>query len=78
MKLSIGYAEIAIISLSQRIKNMVNHLCGEINVDESGQNKLKSVLIDKGFVDIEFYPVEGEENKIMFHASHTTRKEMFV
>ena len=78
MKLSIGYAEMAVISASEKIKTMVTHLCGEITTNEAGRQKLKAILIDKGFVDIELYPIEGEENVVLFQASHTTRKDMFI
>jgi FkbM family methyltransferase len=77
MKLSIGYAEMAIISASELIKDRVHNLCGEITLDEQGQNKFKSILGLKGFIDTKFYPVEGEENKILFHSSKTNVKEMF-
>ena len=77
LKLSIGYAELAILSASELISSMVNHICGEISLDEAGQNKFKAVLIGKGFNDVNFYPVTGEENKILFHASKGSNKEMF-
>lgn len=80
MKLSIGYGEIAIIDNSELISSKVSHLCGEISLDINGQEKFKSILGKKGFIDTAFYPVAGEEesNKLLFHSSRTNRKEVFV
>lgn len=77
MKIAVGYAEIAIIEASNLITQRVQNLCGEIGLDEPGKEKFRSVLGKKGFVDIEFFAVEGEEGKWLFHASKTSRKEVF-
>lgn len=77
LKLSIGYAETAILLASELIKDKVSNLCGEISLDAAGQAKFRSVLAQKGFIDTELFPVEGEENKLLFHSSKTTRKDMF-
>lgn len=78
MKISVGYGEIAILESSELIKTRVSNLCGEITTDVKGQERLKSVLGTKGFIDTVFYPVEGEENKFLFHSSKSDRKEVFI
>lgn len=78
MKISVGYGEMAILEHSKLLSERVHNICGEISVDDNGKLKLKSLLSSKGFVDTEFYPVDGEENKLMFHSSKTDRREVFV
>lgn len=78
MKLSIGFGEIAIVAVSELIKDRVANLCGEITIDEAGKEKFRSVLGTKGFMEVEFLPVEGEEGRFIFQASKVSRKEMFL
>lgn len=78
LKLSIGYGEMAIINASQMIADRVMNLCGEIALNEEGQTKFKALLAQKNFSQVQFSPVEGEENKVLFHASKTDLKEMFL
>lgn len=77
LKLSIGYAETSVINTSNLLSKMVANICGEIALDEAGKDKFRAVLTNKGFTDVEYYPVEGEEGKLLFHASKTDRKEVF-
>ncbi len=78
MKLSIGYGEISVLEISKLITDRVHNICGEISVDEKGKEKLKAVLSAKGFTSTELYPIEGEENKWLFHSSKADRREVFV
>jgi len=78
LKISIGYAEAAILANSNMIQDRVSNICGEIVLNTTGQDKLRAILTTKGFVDIDFTPVEGEAGRLIFHASKTNRKEMFV
>jgi FkbM family methyltransferase len=77
MKISIGYAEMNILSMSSQIETMVDNICGEIALDDAGQTRFKTLLENKGFKDVAFYPTQGEEGKILFHASKRAREEMF-
>lgn len=78
MKLSIGYAEMAIINASDRIVTSVSNICGEITLDAVGQDKFKALLVSKKFGYVDFTPITGEDGKIMFHASKADLKETFV
>lgn len=78
MKLSIGYAEMAIINASELIKTRVNHLCGEISLDEEGQKRFRSILATKLFTDTRFFANEGEEGKFLFLSTKTDLKEAFL
>lgn len=77
LKLSIGYGEMAILNISERIKTQVDNICGEISLEETSIEKFKTLLSTKGFVDQELVAVEGEENKWLFNASKTSRKTVF-
>lgn len=78
LKINIGYAESHILSASNMLGERVANICGEINTDTEGQAKFKALLVSKGFIDFEFSEVIGEESKVLFHASKTSRKEMFI
>jgi FkbM family methyltransferase len=78
LKLSIGYAEMAILDSSSRLATSVSNICGEIGVDADGQNKLRGILAKQGFNDIEFLPVEGETGRVIFQASKGSRKDVFI
>ena len=78
LKINIGYAEGQILAASNLLSQRVTHICGELVTDVEGKGKFKQLLSSKGFQDIEFLEVIGEEGKSLFHASRTDRKEMFI
>jgi len=78
LKISVGYAEMNILTESKEVGNKVTHICGESNLDDAGQLKLKGLMGGKGFSECAFYPVEGEEGKVLFHLSKTKLSEAFL
>lgn len=78
MKISIGYAETAILESSELFGKNVSSVCGEIITDDTGVTKLKSVLLEKGFLYLDISPVVGEEGRSLFLASKTNIKESFL
>lgn len=78
LKLNIGYAEIEILRSSNLLKQRVSNICGEISLrDEGIKGAFKSTLASQGFIETALTPVEGEEDKFLFHGSKTSLKEMF-
>lgn len=78
LKMSIGYGEMAILEASSLLANRVSHMCGEIFLNESGQSKFHAILARKGFSHVNLQPVDGEEGKLLFHASKGEPKEAFL
>jgi len=78
LKINIGYGEMAIISASQLLTERVANICGEIALNTEGQEKFRGLLAQKGYLHVNMTPVEGEEHKILFHASRADLKEMFL
>jgi FkbM family methyltransferase len=78
LKLSIGYGEMAILNVSNLVTERVANLCGEISLNEEGQAKFRALLAQKRFTSVEFFPVEGETNRLLFIASKADPKEMFL
>ena len=78
LKINIGYAEGQVLAASNLLTQRVANICGELSTDTDGKEKFKQLLLTKGFRDVEFSEVVGEENKFLFHASRTDRKEMFL
>jgi FkbM family methyltransferase len=78
LKISIGYAEMQILAGSTLLNERVNNICGEASLDETNQMKFKGLMAGKGFIHSAFYPVQGEDGKVMFQFSKTSLSEMFL
>jgi FkbM family methyltransferase len=77
LKISIGYAEVDILTASKLVGEKVTHICGETSIDEQGKSKLRALMAEKGFTQFSFADVKDEEGKVLFHFSKTNLADAF-
>lgn len=78
LKISIGYAENHILLRSTLLEEKVSNVCGETSLDVLGRQRLQGLMQGKGFLHSKFFPVDGEESKVLFLFSKNNLSDMFI
>lgn len=78
LKISLGYAEPDILLSSLLLLEKVKHICGESSLPPEAVELFKNRLADKGFKQFKSTQVDGEQDKILFHASQSKLEEVFL
>jgi FkbM family methyltransferase len=78
LKIHLGYAEVDILKGAESLTKRVKNICGQVELDLEGQLKFKQILNSKGYIEVNFIPVDGEDGKVIFQASQTKLTEMFI